>query len=297
MKVVVSGSTGLIGSALVTFLRAQGLEVSRLVRVREDTEDAVWWDPVAEEIEQTKLEGLDAVVHLAGENIAGRWTADKKRRIRESRLQGTRFLRNTLTQLEKPPQVFVSASAIGYYGDRGDEVLTEESEPGTGFLADLCREWEATTVPATQKGMRVVNPRFGVVLSARGGALAKMLPAFKLGVGGVVGSGRQYWSWIALDDAVGAVHHILKTESLKGPVNVCSPNSVTNREFTQILAEVLGRPAILPMPGLAARLALGEMASALLLASARVQPTKLLNSGYEFRYPDLKSALRHVLKE
>ncbi len=297
MKVVVSGSTGLIGSALVTFLRAQGLEVSRLVRVREDTEDAVWWDPVAEEIEQTKLEGLDAVVHLAGENIAGRWTADKKRRIRESRLQGTRFLRNTLTQLEKPPHVFVSASAIGYYGDRGDEVLTEESEPGTGFLADVCREWEATTVPATQKGMRVVNPRFGVVLSARGGALAKMLPAFKLGVGGVVGSGRQYWSWIALDDAVGAVHHILKTESLKGPVNVCSPNSVTNREFTQILAEVLGRPAILPMPGLAARLALGEMANALLLASARVQPTKLLNSGYEFRYPDLKSALRHVLKE
>ncbi|NIR51623.1 TIGR01777 family protein [candidate division KSB1 bacterium] len=296
MNILVSGSTGLIGSDLVAFLTNKGHSIKRLVRSKAaESKDEIYWDIDSETIEAQKLEGLDAVVHLAGENIAGRWTSAKKARIRDSRIKGTRLLRNSLSELERRPKVLVSASAIGYYGDRGDEVLKETSEPGSGFLADVCREWEATTAAATQKGIRVVNLRFGIVLSPKGGALNKMLLPFKIGAGGIVGSGDQYWSWVALDDVIGAIEHAITTESLKGPMNVVAPNPVTNREFTRVIGKVLSRPTILPMPKFAARVALGEMADALLLASARVDSSKLRSSGYEFQFSDLEEALRHLL--
>jgi uncharacterized protein (TIGR01777 family) len=254
------------------------------------------WDPAARSIATPGLEGLDAVVHLAGESIAsGRWTAEKKARIRNSRVQGTQVLCEAFGQLARPPQVLVSASAIGYYGDRGTTVLREESRPGSDFLAEVCRAWEAATAPAVQRGIRVVLLRFGVVLSANGGALAKMLLPFKLGLGGVIGSGQQYMSWIALDDVIGAIQHALSTESLHGPANAVAPHPVTNREFTKTLGRVLRRPTLVPLPAFAARLAFGEMADALLLASQRVEPGRLLQSGYVFRYPELENALRHLL--
>jgi len=298
MDILVSGSRGLIGSALVSFLTAEGHRVIPLVRSKPDSPaaDAVRWDPEAGRIDPVGLEGLDAAVHLAGENLAeGRWTAEKKARIRDSRVRGTQLLCAALAGLEQPPQVLIGASAIGYYGDRGEETLTEESEPGSGFLADVCREWEAATEPATQRGIRVVNLRFGMVLSATGGALATMLPPFRKGVGGVLGNGKQFMSWIALDDVVGVIYHALLTPSLQGPVNAVSPHPVTNRQFTRILGKVLRRPTLLALPAFAARLAFGEMADALLLASARVEPTRLLETGFAFRYPELEGALRHLL--
>jgi hypothetical protein len=256
----------------------------------------VQWNPEAEEVAMPGLEGMDAVVHLAGENIAtGRWTAEKKAKIRHSRVQGTRVLCETLSRLAEPPKVLVSASAVGYYGDRGEEILREDSLPGMGFLAQVCRDWEAATEPATQRGIRVVHLRLGAVLSPSGGALAKMLGPFKIGVGGVVGSGRQYMSWIAIDDVLGVVHHCLITETLDGPVNAVAPSPMTNREFTRILGRVLGRPALFPLPSFAARLVFGEMADALLLASTRVEPSRLQETGFSFRYPELEGALRHLL--
>ncbi len=240
-------------------------------------------------------EGLEAVVHLAGEPIAGRWTAKKKERIRESRLGGTRQLCEALAKLERPPRVLVSASAIGYYGDRGTEPLNEDSPAGKGFLADVCRGWEAATLPAAEAGIRVVNLRFGIVLSGDGGALARMLWPFRVGVGGTVGSGRQFWSWVAIEDAIGAIQHALNTEWARGPINVVSPNAVTNREFTKTLGRVLRRPTVFPMPGLAARAVFGEMAEALLLNSARVQPIRLEGSGYRFCFPGLEATLRHLV--
>ena len=296
MKVLVSGASGLVGSALVPFLTTGGHTVHRLVR--SDSGDAadVRWDPETGTVEADKLAGFDAVVHLAGENIAaGRWTAAKKDRIRDSRVDGTRLLCEALSALETPPKVLICASAIGYYGERGDGVLTEESEPGTGFLTEVCEAWEAATRPAADRGIRVVNLRFGMILSPAGGALARMLLPFKLGVGGKLGSGNQYMSWISLDDVVGAVHYALETESLSGPVNAVAPTPVTNRVYTKTLGQVLKRPALFPVPGFAARLAFGEMADALLLASTRVVPEKLNRSGYVFRQPELEGALRHLL--
>jgi len=296
MKISVSGSTGLIGSALVSFLASQGHEVIPLTRAKPAPGKAgIQWDPAAGTIDVTGLEGLDGVVHLAGESIAQRWTPAAKARIRESRIRGTRLLAESLARLAQPPKVLVSASAIGYYGDRGDEVLREESGPGSDFLAGVARDWEAATEPADQVGIRVVPLRIGIVLSPAGGALARMLLPFRMGVGGVIGSGRQYWSWIAIEDLLGAILHALTTKTLRGPVNTVAPNPVTNREFTKILGRVLGRPTVFPLPAFAAHLALGEMADALLLASARVDPGKLLASGYQFRYPDLEEALRHLL--
>lgn len=297
MKVLVSGASGLIGSALVPFLTTGGHTVTRLVRAQPRPEAAaVQWDPLAGRVELASLEGMDAVVHLAGENIAaGRWTPERKARIRESRVRGTTTLCDALAQLSQPPQVLVSASAIGYYGDRGEEVLREDSAPGTGFLAEVCRAWEDATASAVQKGIRVVQLRIGVVLSPTGGALARMLTPFKLGAGGIIGSGKQYMSWIGIDDLVGAIAHALTTDTLHGPVNAVAPRPVTNAEFTQTLGRVLRRPTWLPMPAFAARLAFGEMADALLLASARVEPARLLASGYAFRHPDLEAALRHLL--
>ena len=296
MNILVTGSTGLVGSSVVSFLKTGGHRVLRLVRGTTGGADDVVWDPAAGTIESAKLETLDAVVHLAGENIAsGRWSAAKKARIRDSRVNGTRLLSEALAKLARKPRVLVCASAIGFYGDRGDEVLTESSPPGTSFLCNVCRDWESATEPARQAGIRVVNLRIGVVLTPRGGALAKMLLPFKLGVGGIVGSGRQFWSWIALDVVVGAIHQAFICESLSGPVNTVSPEPTTNRNFTKTLGQVLRRPTIFPMPALAAKLLLGEMAEELLLASTRVLPSQLQSSGYAFRCPQLEGALRHVL--
>lgn len=296
MNILVSGSTGLIGSALVPALGAAGHRVRRLVRGPSGGAGGdVRWDPEAGVLDAGGLEGCDAVVHLAGENIAGRWTAAKKRRIRDSRVKGTGLLAQALARLGRPPRVLVCASAIGYYGDRGAEAMREDSPRGKGFLAEVCAEWEAAAAPAAQKGIRVVNLRFGVVLSPRGGALAKMLLPFRLGLGGTVGRGNQWMSWIAIDDAVGAILHALQSEALRGPANAVAPNPVTNRDFTRALGRAVRRPTIFPMPAFAARLAFGEMAEELLLASTRVEPVKLLATRYAFRHPEVEGALRHLL--
>jgi uncharacterized protein (TIGR01777 family) len=296
MNILITGASGLIGSAVVSFLTTHGHSVTRLVRSQpRPGERTVHWEPMTGISDVNALKGVDAVVHLAGENIAERWTAAKKVNIRDSRVKGTQVLCEALTRLVPAPKVLVSASAIGYYGDRGEENLTEESAPGSGFLAEVCRAWEGATEPARQKGIRVVPLRLGMVLSSTGGALAKMLPPFRLGLGGVLGSGRQYMSWIALDDAVSVIHHAIVTEALQGPTNAVAPQAVTNQEFTKTLGKVLGRPTVVPLPAFAARLLFGEMADELLLASTRVQPAKLLASGYSFRYPGLEGALRHLL--
>jgi uncharacterized protein len=299
MKILVTGSTGLVGSALTPSLKAQGHQVIQLVRsTPQDKATQIYWNPLKGTLSAEELEGIDAVVHLAGESIAeGRWSEEKKKRIRESRVKGTTLLSETLTKLKEKPQVFVSASAIGFYGSRGDETLTEQSASGEDFLAEVCRAWELSTQAAAQSGVRVVNLRFGVILSREGGALAKMLTPFKLGVGGKVGDGRQYMSWIAIDDVVGAIEHALLNENLRGPVNVVAPSPVTNQEFTRALGDVLSRPTILPMPAFAVRLMFGEMADATLLASQRVEPARLRESGFAFKYPEIEGALRHVLSK
>jgi uncharacterized protein (TIGR01777 family) len=295
--VAVSGASGLIGSALASSLESGGHRVISLVRrAPRDDEDALRWDPASGAITPVGQSVADAVVHLAGDSIMGlRWTAEKKRRIRESRTTATRLLVRTLTRLPKPPAVLVCASGIGYYGSRGDEVLTEESGPGTGFLAELARDWEAATATAIAQGIRVVSLRLGVVLSVKGGALATMLTPFRLGLGGVIGDGTQWMSWIALDDVVGAIRHVLATDTLRGPVNAVAPAPVTNAEFTRTLGGVLGRPTLVPLPAFAARLALGEMADALLLTSQRVVPARLQATGYRFRRSTLENALRAAL--
>ena len=294
MNVLISGATGLIGSALVPELEAKGHTVTRLSRSQSGA-NTVRWDPSSGTID-SDLEGTEAVVHLAGESIAqGRWSPDKKRRILDSRVQGTRLLAERISALATPPKVMVSTSAVGYYGDRGDEVLTEESAPGADFLAKVCREWEAAAEPARRAGIRVVHLRLGIVLSPQGGALGTTLPIFKLGGGGKIGSGRQWWSWVALDDVVGSIVHALTDETVEGPVNVGSPNPMTNAEYTKVLGKVLGRPTVLPLPAPAARVMLGEVADALLLASQRMRPAKLEATGYGFRYPQLEGALRHLL--
>lgn len=297
MRVLVTGTSGLIGSALVEQMAHGGREVVRLVR-REPRRggDETRWDPAAGSIDAAGLEGCDAVVHLAGESVAGRWTAAKKARIRESRVEGTRLLAETLAGLERPPSVLACASAAGFYGDRGDEALTEDSAPGEGFLAGVCRDWEAAAEPAAEAGIRVAHLRFGIVLSRRGGALARMLPPFCFGLGGVLGSGRQWWSWVALDDVLAAIEHVLASETLRGPVNITAPHPATNRAFTRTLGRVLRRPTFFWVPPCVARLAFGQMADEMLLASARVLPRRLLDTGFAFRHPSPEPALRAVLQ-
>ncbi len=296
MKILVSGSTGLVGVALTSSLREQEHEIVSLVRRPATGTGEVAWDPTGETLDGAAVEGMDAAIHLAGENVAARrWTAEQKAKIRDSRVQGTYLIASTLAKLKEPPRTLICASAIGYYGDRGNEVLKETSESGTDFLSEVCRKWEAAAKPAADAGIRVVFVRYGVILSPKGGALAKMLLPFRLGVGGKIGDGQQYMSWISLDDALGAAQHALTTEGLSGPVNVVAPHPATNVEFTKTLGRVLRRPTLLPMPAFAARLAFGEMADGLLLASQRVEPAKLLASGYEFHHALLEPALRHLL--
>jgi len=300
MNVLVTGSHGLIGRSLLPALRAAGHVAVPLVRTAPKPGE-IRWDPAIGEIDPAGLQALgsfDALIHLAGENISGaRWTREQKRKIRESRTQSTRHLTRTVLSLPQRPAAFLCASAIGYYGDRGQDTVTEESVPGSGYLASVSQEWEAATIPAVEAGIRVVNMRFGVVLSPEGGALAKMLPMFQRGLGGPLGSGRQWFSWIERHDAVGAILHCLSSDTLRGPVNLVAPNPVQNAEFARVLGEVLGKPARLPAPAFALKLVFGpEMAEALLLTGARVKPRRLLESGYAFRHPELEGALRHALR-
>ncbi len=295
MRVAITGSTGLIGQALVASLRADRHEVLRVVR-RPAAAGEVVWDPDRGAIDAAALEGLDAAVHLAGAPIAeGRWNEARKREIKDSREKGTRLFAETLTHLDRPPAVLVSGSAIGWYGNRGDEILAETAPPGADFVSEVGRVWEGALEPARTHGIRVVILRTGIVLTARGGALRKMLPPFRLGAGGVLGSGRQWMSWIDLDDHIGVVRHAIGVSTLSGPVNAAAPNPVTNREFTRTLGRVLHRPVIFPMPAFAARLVFGEVADELLLSSTRVSAERLLSSGFAFRYPTLEASLRHAL--
>ena len=296
LRVAVSGASGLIGSQLTAFLRAGGHTVRRLVRRAAGAGDEIAWDPERGTIAAAALAEVDAVVHLAGENVAaGRWSPARKRAIRDSRVRGTRLVAEALASLPRPPRTLVAASAIGIYGDRGDEPCDESAAPGTGFLADVCRDWEAATAPAETAGVRVVHARIGVVLGAAGGALARLVPVFSLGAGGVVGDGGQWVPWIGLEDVVGALHALLVRDDLAGPVNLVAPAPVTSEELARTLGRVLRRPAVLPIPAAAIRLAFGEMGEALLLGSTRVVPRRLTEAGFPFLYPALEGALRHEL--
>lgn len=294
LRVLISGASGLVGSELAAFLTTGGHRVASLSRGVHSAED-VLWSPEEGRIEAEKLTLFDAVVHLAGEPVAGRWSAEKKRKIRDSRVKGTRLLCETLARLPEGPNVLVAASATGLYGDRGDEALTEESPPGGGFLPEVCREWEAACEPGRQAGIRVVNVRIGLVLAPAGGLLGTLLPLFRAGLGGRVGSGRQWMPWVAIDDLVDILHAAVTEESLSGPVNATAPNPVTNAGFTKALGRVLRRPTVLPAPAAAVRVALGEAADELAFASARALPQRLLEHGHPFRYPELEPALRFLL--
>ncbi len=295
-SVAISGASGLIGGALAAALTRAGVSVVPLVRRRAAGSSGVYWDPERNTIDSASLEGVGAVVHLAGAPIAERWSAAHKKRIRESRVQGTRLLATALAGLTRPPTVMVSGSAIGIYGSRrGDEVLDEGSKTGGDFLADVSQEWEAAAEPAAAAGIRVVNTRTGLVLSPNGGVLAKLLLPFRMGAGGRIGSGRQWFSWIALEDAVEGLSFMMREASMQGPVNLVAPNPVTNADFTQAVGRVLGRPTIATVPAIAVKLALGEMGENTVLASQRVMPQRLLAAGYRFRHPQLEEALRYEL--
>ena len=300
MKILVTGSSGLIGSALIRSLSTQGAAVLRLGRAgrgaRRKMPDQALWNPESGFIESDRLKGIDAVVHLAGESVANQpWTAAKKRRILDSRVQGTLLLARTLATLDPKPKVFLSASATGFYGHRGEQILDETSAPGEGFLAEVCTRWEEATRPAADAGIRVIYLRIGVVFSPLGGMFPRVVLPFRMGLGGVLGGGAQYLSWITLDDVIGAIHHLLVQEFIQGPVNLVAPEPVTNYQFTKTLGRVLGRPTIIPVPAFALRLLLGQMAEELLLASTRVEPKALNASGYPFRHSRLDKALEHLL--
>lgn len=295
MKLLLTGSGGLLGSALNAAWQTNGHACFRLVRGDAD-DTAINWDPAADAIpNHERLEGMEAVVHLAGRNIACRWTPANRAAIRDSRIRGTALLARTLAGLKQPPAVFLSASATGYYGDTGNRDVDETAGMGTGFLAEVCRDWEAATAPATQAGIRVVHLRTGAVLSRQGGMLGKILPLFQAGFGGRIGSGKQFLSWISLPDVVSIIRFLIKTDAIRGPVNLVSPTPITNAEFTRILAHALSRPAVFSVPAFAARLMLGQMAEETALLSTRVKPDVLLRHGYRFAHPDLAGALQAVL--
>jgi uncharacterized protein (TIGR01777 family) len=293
MRILITGSTGLVGSSLVDHF--QDHDVKRLVREEPESDDEIYWKPSDNTINDDELSGFDAVVHLAGESIVGRWNEEKKEAIRESRVTGTSLLSEALANVEDPPEVLVCASAIGYYGDRGDEVLDESSSSGDLFLSGVCEDWEAAADPAREAGIRVAHARFGVILSEKGGALAQMLTPFKFCLGGRIGDGEQWMSWVDLEDVVRALDYIIQHDDLEGPLNVVTPNPMRNRQYTTALGDVLGRPTLFPMPEFAARLLFGEMADELLLASTRVQPDKLRDHGFTFEYPHIKDSLVHLL--
>ena len=296
MRILISGSHGLVGSALLKDLAAGNHEVFRLVRHAPSSPDEIEWSPDRYSIALSRIEGFDAVYHLAGESIAsGRWTDAKKKKIRESRTKGTKLLSDALANLTQPPKTLICASAIGYYGNRGDELLTETSAPGNDFLAEVCFEWEQATDHARAKGLRVVNTRFGIILDKYGGALAKMLTPFRMGVGGRIGDGKQWMSWIALADVIAALQFVLASDAMSGPINFVAPNPVRNAEFTKALGRALSRPTLFPIPAFGVRLVFGEMADALLLTSQRVEPSQLQSASFNFRYPQLSAALDAVL--
>ncbi len=297
LKILISGSSGLIGSALISFLQAAGHKVVSLVRSeRKVGPDSVWWDPSSAKFDMAQLEGYDVMIHLAGENIAGRrWSAMQKKRLFTSRCRDTWLLTAALLRLERPPKTLIAASASGFYGDRKSERLTEESSQGRGFIAELCAKWESSTSAAVEAGLRVVHPRFGYVLSSNGGMLAKMLPAFRLGLGGKLGDGAQIMPWVALDDILGALYHLMQRDDIEGAVNISAPNPVSQKVFAQMLAHQLHRPAFFNIPAAMLRTLLGEMADELLLTSENVVPEKLLTSGYKFRYESLEDLLKTVI--
>lgn len=298
-RILVSGMSGPIGTALLPTLKSNGARITRLVRssgkYSSADEQQIPWDP-AQPITPESVSGFDAVIHLAGESIVGRWTDAKKKEIRDSRVNATTHLAQALARSKHKPQVFVCSSAIGYYGDRGDEVLNEQSTPGMGFLTEVCRDWEAAAQPAADAGIRTISIRTGIVLTPKGGALGKMLLPFKMGLGGRIGNGRQWMSWIDVRDMVGAIHHLLKNDLLHGPVNMVAPKPVTNAEFVRTLASVLSRPAIFPMPAFVVKVAFGEMGETALLGSQRVEPAQLFSSGYPFRFSELQASLTSLLK-
>ena len=295
MIIAIAGASGLVGKALTPLLEADAHDIVRLVRNTPKAGE-VEWHPNQDAIEPTKLEGFEAIINLAGENIAeGRWTEEKKKKIHDSRVHGTHLLSEAIAKLMNKPRVFLCASATGIYGDRGDETLVEQSESGGGFLAGVCREWEKATEPAHRAGVRVVNLRFGPILARAGGMLEKMLTPFKMGLGGKIGSGKQYISWVGIDDVVAAIKLALNDESIRGPLNIVSPQPVTNERFTRALGEALSRPTVMAMPAFAARLAFGEMADEMLLVSQKVIPKKLQASGFQFEYSDVETALQHYV--
>ena len=296
MKVLITGSSGLIGSALAKSLTSNGHDVIRLLR-HSFANDSPVWGPENGVMDLADVGEINAVVHLAGENIAdGRWSGSKKNRILNSRVRGTKLLAEYFADSDQKPQVIISASAVGFYGDRGTEIVDEESNAGKSFLANVCVQWEDALNAAVEMGIRVVKVRFGTVLSINGGALKKMLLPFKIGAGGVIGSGKQYMSWVSIDDAVEMIQFAIANDSIQGPINLVTPNAISNRKFTRTFGQVLHRPTIFPLPAFAIRIALGEMADELLLNSTRVFPKKLVESGYKFLQPELSQALDHLTK-
>ena len=296
MRIAVTGSSGLAGSALLSALAGSGHRVIKLVRRGGTGKDQVLWDPEAWTIDAVALRGIEAFVHLAGEPINGRWTPERKTRIRESRVRGTRLIARTVAGLDPRPRVLVCASAMGYYGDRADEALTEESPPGRGFLADVAVQWEAAAQSARDAGVRVVSARFGLIMAPKGGALGPLKRVFQTGLGGKTGTGRQWWPWIAVEDAAAAIRFVIEHDEISGPVNVVSPRMTTNAEFARTLARVVSRPAVLTVPAWAVKLLLGESGKELLLYSQRMAPRKLQDAGFQWLLPDLEAALRRQLR-
>lgn len=297
-KVLISGASGLLGSAYSDYLSKKGHDVFKLVRREPASDKELFWNPMKSELDLKNIEGFDSIINFSGKNIGlGRWTIKNKKVIYESRILSTTLLSESIAKLDNPPESFLSSSAVGYYGDTGSEFINEGAEPGEGFLSDLCVNWEKATMPAVRAGVKVIQLRSGVVLSAEGGALAKMLTPFRLGLGGRLGSGRQYFSWIMIDDHLRALYHLMTSDNIQSPVNVVSPEPVKNSEFTKILAKVLKRPAIFPVPAFVLKTLLGQVADEILLSSSRAIPQLLMGSGFEFKYPALEDALKKCLKD